>query len=511
MSEIATSTSAPAHSTPRITNSYTRYVFFVMFAISFLNYLDRYMLSGSINVIAGELHFSVAEIGYISSAFLVIYTLGTLPLGIWADRAKRKNVVAISVAAWSLITALTALANSFATLFLARMLLGIGEAGYFPAGTALMSDYFRRSVRSQVLSWWSIAQVFGILFGTALGGVLAGLYVGSWRLGFLITGIPGLFFAWLAWRLREPRRNQADEEAAEHELLPILVDNRGGEVSPVQAGAGSEIPPVQADVESEILPASSGWVQISSALRMKTMTAQTFISSVWAQIRSLLRIKTVIVLTTMQIFAYFVVYVCVVFLSTYLQQKDSYSMSSAQAGIYSGGIIALAGMVGTIAGGYLSDLLGRRYAGARVLVCGIGFLIAAPSLAVTLLSGNLTLFTIFFVLSSILITIYQGPSAAALSDVVPARLRSTAICISLLIAHLLGDAFSPTLVGVLASSFDPTNGEHFAQQVAGHDIAQALIITCVPALILAGLIGIFGSRWMGADVVAAERASAAAS
>ncbi|HTK05833.1 MAG TPA: MFS transporter [Ktedonobacteraceae bacterium] len=498
MSEIATSTSTSAHSTSRIPISYTRYVFFVMFAISFLNYLDRYMLSGSINIIAGELHFTVAEVGYISSAFLVIYTLGTLPLGIWADRAKRKNVVAISVAAWSLITALTALANSFATLFLTRMLLGIGEAGYFPAGTALMSDYFRRSVRSRVLSWWSIAQVFGILFGTALGGVLAGLYVGSWRLGFLITGIPGLFFAWLAWRLREPRRNQADEEAFEREPLPVQFAGR------------EEAFPVQTDVEKEIVSTSSVQAQIGPSLRTKLLIIETFLASVWAQIRSLLRIKTLIVLTTMQIFAYFVVYVCVVFLSTYLQQQDSYHMTSAQAGIYSGGIIALAGMVGTIAGGYLSDLLGRRYAGARVLVCGIGFLIAAPSLAVTLLSGKLTLFTIFFVLSSILITIYQGPSTAALTDVVPARLRSTAICVSLLIAHLLGDAFSPTVVGVLASSFDPTNGEHFAQHVAGHDIAQALIVTCVPALVLAGLIGIFGSRWMGADVVAAERASAVA-
>jgi MFS transporter, Spinster family, sphingosine-1-phosphate transporter len=368
------------------------------------------------------------------------------------------------------------------------MLLGIGEAGYFPAGTALMSDYFQRSVRSRVLSWWSTAQVFGILFGTALGGILAGLYVGSWRLGFLITGIPGLIFAWLAWRLREPRRNQADEEAREY-------------------GVGEEGLSL-ATVEAELAADS---ISVDAPREEKKAFPLLPKANVWAQVSSLLRVKTVIVLTAMQIFAYFVVYVCVVFLSTYLQQKDGYHMTSGQAGLYSGGIIALAGMLGTIVGGYLSDVIGRRYAGARVLVCGIGFLLAAPALVVTLTAHDLTIFTIFFILSSFLITIYQGPSTAALTDVVPARLRSTAVCVVLLIAHLLGDAFSPSIVGVITGALDPTHGGHFAQNIAGHDLAQALLITCAPALVIAGLIGIFGSRWMGSDVAAAERASAAAS
>jgi MFS family permease len=123
-------------SSPLIKASYARYVFWVMFAISFLNYLDRSVLSGAINEVAKELHFGLEGIGFISSAFLVIYTLGIMPLGILADRMARKNVVATTVAVWSVITALTALATNFTTLFISRMLLGIGEAGYFPAGTA---------------------------------------------------------------------------------------------------------------------------------------------------------------------------------------------------------------------------------------------------------------------------------------------------------------------------------------------------------------------------------------
>src|SRR5437660_586942 len=135
-----------------------------------------------------------------------------MPLGIWADRAKRKNVVASCVAVWSVATAATALATNFTTLFFARMFLGIGEAGYFPAGTALMSDYFSREKRSRIMSWWSIAQLVGILAGFALGGAIAGLYQGSWRLLFIFTGIPGLLLTLFVWRVGEATCNAPNEE-----------------------------------------------------------------------------------------------------------------------------------------------------------------------------------------------------------------------------------------------------------------------------------------------------------
>ncbi len=207
MGEIASATNDGPQTAGPARSSYARYVFWVMFSISLLNYLDRYVLTGAANVIARELHFNLDGIGYISSAFLIVYTLGTVPLGIWADRSKRRNVVAFSVAIWSIATAATALATNFTTLFLSRMVLGIGEAGYFPAGTALLSDYFSREKRSRTMSWWGTAQLFGILGGYGIGGTLAGLYTGSWRLAFIFTGIPGLLLALFAWRLREPRRN----------------------------------------------------------------------------------------------------------------------------------------------------------------------------------------------------------------------------------------------------------------------------------------------------------------
>jgi len=456
----------PPPSTRRWEISKPMAVFWIMFLISFLNYLDRNVLTGAANVVAHELGFGFDGIGYIASAFLVVYTLATVPLGIWADRAKRKNVVAITVAIWSIATAFTALATNFITLFLSRMVLGIGEAGYFPAGTALMSDYFSRTRRSRIMSWWSVGQLVGILVGFVIGGVVAGLFVGSWRLAFLITGIPGLILAFLAWKLREPRRNEADEE--EIALYPYTLGDMAEIEEPHQA------------------------MQISP--------------NVLSQFGTLLRVKTLVVLIIMQIFAYFVLGVNTVYLPTFLQQKDIYGLSSSQAGIYSGVIIVLAGLAGTVLGGYMADWLNRRHQGARVLVCGIGFLLGAPSFAVAVSTHSFAVFTVFFVLTALLLTVYTGPSTAATQDVVPSILRASAVAVTLLFAHLLGDAFAPSLVGTLATAFDPTHGLHFANYVGGQDLAKALLITCTPALVIAGLVGITGARWMKADVVAAQEA-----
>ncbi|GAC1354148.1 MAG: hypothetical protein NVSMB38_31830 [Ktedonobacteraceae bacterium] len=85
-------------------------------------------------------------------------------------------------------------------------------------------------------------------------------------------------------------------------------------------------------------------------------------------------------------------------------------------------------------------------------------------------------------------------------------LPTLAVALSLLIAHLLGDAFSPTLVGVLATNLGPTHGQHFVTSMAGQDLSTALLLTCTPALVIAGLVGVFGAGWMKDDVAAAEEA-----
>src|SRR6266699_1922599 len=211
MSDIAPSASAGLGVNKKSAGRYAAYVFWIMFGINLLNYLDRYVFTGAANIIAKELGLGIDQVCFLATAFVFVYAVGTLPLGIWADRWNRKNIVAICVTIWSLATAFTAIASSFWWLFISRMVLGIGEAGYYPAGTALLSDYFSRTKRAQVMSSCTAGSMIGLI----AGGVVAGLGYGMWRLAFLFTGIPGLVLAFLAYRLREPRRNQADEEAIE--------------------------------------------------------------------------------------------------------------------------------------------------------------------------------------------------------------------------------------------------------------------------------------------------------
>jgi MFS family permease len=442
------------------------YVFYVLFAISVLNSMDRYILTGAANVVAKELHLSIDQIGYLSSAFIIFFTLSVLPFGIWSDRTKRKNVIAIAVGVWSVATVFTAFATNFATLFLSRTVLGVGEAGYSPSSPAMMSDFFGRASRARIMGWWASAGLIGLMLGIILGGVVAGLYTGAWRLAFVFTGIPGLLLAFLAWRLREPRRNQADDEER-----GVMVATEGSTAA---------------------MPHSTGGL-----------------NKAWSQLVALLRIKTVLVLIMVQIFTLFVTSGTVTYLSIFLQQKDTLNMTSAQAGLFSGVGIVLAGVVGVVLGGYLSDLLSRWYAGARILICGLSFLLSAPAYIASVLFAvnlhNLGLYTIAFVITTILLNLSAGPSGAATQDVVPSSLRASAVAISLFVGHILGDAFAPALIGNLARSFDPT-GAHFANNLAGHDLTMALIYTYPTSLVIAGIIGIIGARWLKADTEAAHRA-----
>src|SRR2546423_4054622 len=153
---------------------YARYVLAVMVGINFLNYLDRYILPAVATKIQAEFHLTDGQVGLLGSAFLLVYAVATVPFGIWADRGVRKTVIGIGVTIWSLATLFTGLARSYAQLFAARAVMGIGEASYYPAGTALLGDYFKKEGRGRAMSVWASRTAVGIAAGFARGGIVAG-------------------------------------------------------------------------------------------------------------------------------------------------------------------------------------------------------------------------------------------------------------------------------------------------------------------------------------------------
>src|SRR5438105_8960730 len=130
------------HAMPR---GYPRYVLAVMVGINFLNYLDRYILPAVATKVQAEFHLTDSQVGLLGSAFLLVYAVATVPFGLWADRGVRKTVVAVGVTIWSFATLFTGLARNYLQLFGARAVMGIGEASYYPAGTALLATYSKKA------------------------------------------------------------------------------------------------------------------------------------------------------------------------------------------------------------------------------------------------------------------------------------------------------------------------------------------------------------------------------
>ncbi|GAC1391461.1 MAG: MFS transporter [Ktedonobacteraceae bacterium] len=434
------------------TSRYAFSVFVVLLLATLLNGLDSSEFTGASAVIGRELHLSISDIGMLASAFTLFLTISIIPLGLLADRMRRSHVIAACLAVWSLATALTGMASNMVGLFLTRSFTGIGEAGYGPAGNSLVGDVFPEDQRGKVLSWLSLASVIGPLAGMVLGGVIAGLSTGSWKLLFLVTGIPGLLLAFFAWRLHEPARQTTGR-----------------------------------------LPDAAA----QDTLKTKYMLAQ---------LRSLLRIKTFVCLLIIGVLTTFTSTALQTFFPILLQQHDTFGMTSAQAGAYAGLLLGPTAIVGVILGGYLADWLTRRSARARLLIIIVSVLLTFPLNITSLLianTHNIALFSAVMIPTFFVNTLHIAPLSAAFLDVVPSESRASAVAISLFTARILGSAVAPLAIGMLTGFLDPT-GLHFLHNLAGHDIVLALLSTCPLAFIGAGIVGIIGLRWVHQDHLAAE-------
>src|SRR6266704_1796782 len=194
----------------RPTSGQARFGFTILFIINVLNYADRFVLPAVLPKIQTDLGLTFIQAGLLGSSFLFVYALATLPLGVWADRSIRKNIVALCVGIWSVATVLAGLTRNFLQLVSVRAVLGIGEAGYAPASLSLLGDFFSREKRGRILSYWSAGTLLGAAFGFTVGGFIADAL--GWRYAFFVVGIPGLIAAFLAWRMLEPKRGSFDNE-----------------------------------------------------------------------------------------------------------------------------------------------------------------------------------------------------------------------------------------------------------------------------------------------------------
>jgi MFS family permease len=195
-------------------NFYRNYVLVMLTLVYVFNFIDRQLLVILQESIKKELHLSDTQLGLLSGfTFAIFYVTMGIPIARLADRGNRRNIVAASLGVWSLMTACSGLARNFVQLLLARIGVGVGEAGGSPPAHAMISDYFPPQKRSTALSIYSTGIYFGILIGFLMGGYL-NQHLG-WRIAFFSLGIPGVIFSLLVFiTVKEPRKGATDIEAA---------------------------------------------------------------------------------------------------------------------------------------------------------------------------------------------------------------------------------------------------------------------------------------------------------
>ncbi len=192
---------------------YSWYALAVLTAVYVLNFLDRQLIYILFTPMKKEMGFSDLQLALLgTTSFVIFYTLLGIPFGRLADRTVRKNMIGVGLAIWSLFSGLTGFADSFWTIFLCRLMVGVGEATLGPAALSLLSDYFPTSMRAKVQSIYSSGIAVGGGLAYFLGGWIGQSY--GWRPAFWFLGFPGLLLAVLVFMLREVPRGRTESTPA---------------------------------------------------------------------------------------------------------------------------------------------------------------------------------------------------------------------------------------------------------------------------------------------------------
>jgi predicted MFS family arabinose efflux permease len=194
---------------PRASIATRWYVLALLTLVYALNIADRFMISTLIEPIKAELHLSDSSVGLLTGVALALfYVTAGLPLALVADRSNRRNLIAASLFAWSLATAVCGFIRTFGQFLVARILVGVGEAGGTPPSHSLVSDYFASDRRALALSIFSIGASLGSMIGAASGTISEHW---GWRAAFWVLGLPGVVLALIILgTVREPVRGRLD-------------------------------------------------------------------------------------------------------------------------------------------------------------------------------------------------------------------------------------------------------------------------------------------------------------
>jgi MFS family permease len=419
-----------------------RFSLALLLLINLFNYIDRYVLS-AVEVLVRKELFAKPEdqgggehenakfwMGMLAPAFLVTYMI-TAPIFGWlGDRHRRWLIVALGVALWSLATGGTGLATTFSMLFILRIFVGIGEAAWGPIAPTIIADMYPASKRGWVLSWFYIAIPVGAALGVVLGGLIASWK--SWHWSFFVMLPPGIVLAVLAYFRPEPPRGLNDQPSNSHARQPFLMT---------------------------VMALKSNRSFVLNTLGMTAMTFAVGGMSFW--------------------------------MPTYVHEYRMGGLTDAagtaelaKISTIFGGITVVAGLTGTLTGGWISDRLRGRIKGAYAAVAGTGMLLSFPCFLAVLYTP-FPMAWVFMFLAIFGLMLNTGPTNTIIANVTPAPVRATAYAINILTIHALGDAISPPLIGLIAG-----------KAAGGMNTAFLLV---GGAIVVSGIIWLIAARWLDED------------
>jgi len=421
MSQVLPSTqSAATTESPVMSAAYRRYAMGLLLVIYIFNFIDRQVVNILAEPIKAELGLADWQIGVMSGfAFAIFYTVMGLPIARLAERGNRSFIIAASLAAWSAFTALGGLAQNFVQLVLARVGVGVGEAGCTPPAHSLITDYVPKEKRASALAFYSMGTPLGGLIGTALGGVIADAY--GWRAAFMVCGLPGIALAVIAgFTLVEPRVKQVAAAAR----------------AKVNGGATFR-------QTIEVL-----WTKRTFWLVAFAAAIKAFIGYGHAPFTAsfFLRNHTESIAAMAQSTSVFLTGISSSIHPDWQIELKSLGFLGLSLSLMAG----LGGAFGAYLGGWIADHYGARDLRAYVSVPGVAALLTIPIYVFAVTTDIALLGIAMLLFNGILGTLWYGPVYATAQSIVPPHMRATSSAILLFIINLIGLGMGPVAVGLLS-------------------------------------------------------------
>lgn len=370
----------------------------ILTLVYMFNHVDRQILVILLEPIKADLGLKDSELGILTGiAFAAFYATLGIPVAIWADRGNRRNIIALALMIWSGMTALSGLANSYLQLLLARMGVGIGEAGGTPPATSMIADLYPPEQRATAMGIYTTGIGLGVMAGFALGGIIYEAF--GWRAAFFAAGIPGLLLALLVrFTVREPIRGLADNLAPDSDPTALRDTLR-------------------------FIQGQSALLWLLSGCLLLCISSNAFL----------------------------------VFTSSHFQR--TYALTPGQVGIPMGIMIGVIGSVGSIAVGMLCDRLSKSDMRWRPWTIAVSNAIAIPFMWMMLQAPTALHAYSWYAVPCFVGLVYASVAYTATQELVKLRMRAFASAFMLFSLTLIGIGGGPWIAGLLSEYFAAKGAE----------------------------------------------------